>query len=208
MVIDLKQCVGCTGCTVSCKAEHSLPPGMLWARVLFKESGEYPAVQRSILPVLCNHCRDAACVKVCPTGATEKREDGLVTIDYSKCMGCRYCMMACPYGARHFNDKLRYFFPGQGPTPYEEIGYREQQVGVVMKCNFCQERIDKAAGNGQRPGVDRDATPACVNNCIGKARFFGDLDDPNSEVSQLIRVRNGLQLHQELGTDPSVYYLY
>ncbi len=207
MVIDLKRCLGCCGCAVACKAEHCLPPGILWARVLFRESGEYPAVQKSIVPVVCNHCKEAACVKVCPSGATQKRPDGLVTVDYLRCIGCRYCMMACPYGARHFYDREKPLFPGQGFTPYEEIGYRQFQPGVVMKCNFCQERIDEGLKAGLKPGVDREATPACVKSCIGKARFFGDIEDPESEVSQIISTRQGRQLHPEFGTDPSVYYV-
>ncbi len=207
MVIDLARCVGCCGCTVTCKVEHFLPPGMLWARVLFKESGEYPAVQRKIMPILCNHCRDAACVRVCPTGATQKRADGLVTIDDSQCIGCRYCMMACPYGSRHFYDKMRCQFPEHGLTPYESRGYAEHQVGVVMKCNFCQERIDSGLEKGLKPGIHREATPACVNSCIGQARHFGDLDDYASEVSELIRVKRANQMHPEFATDPSVYYI-
>lgn len=207
MVIDLARCVGCTGCTVTCKVEHCLPPGMLWARVLFKESGEYPAVHRTVLPVLCNHCRDAACVRVCPSGATRKREDGLVTIDYSQCIGCRYCMMACPYGARSFYDRENPQSPGYGLTPYEAIGYPKYQPGTAMKCDFCRERIDEGIRQGLKPGVDREATPACANSCIGLARFFGDLDDPESEVSRLIRTRQGWQLHAEFGTDPGVFYL-
>ena len=158
--------------------------------------------------MLCNHCREAACVKVCPSGATKQREDGLVIVDYSQCIGCRYCMMACPYGARYFYDRERPLFPGHGLTPYEEIGYRQYQTGVAMKCDFCRERIDRGLNQGLKPGIDREATPACVNSCIGKSRHFGDLDDPDSEVSRLMRTRQGRQLHSEFGTEPGVYYLY
>lgn len=207
MVIDLQRCIGCYGCMIACKAEHFLPPGIFWSRVLIKEYGKYPSVVKTVVPVLCNHCQDAACVNVCPTGATTKREDGIVTVDYNKCIGCRYCMMACPYGSRSFYDSQKEYFPGQGLTPYEQLGYKQYQTGVVMKCTFCQERIDAGIKKGLKPGVDREATPACVTNCMAKARYFGDLDDPDSEVSRLIREKHGHQLHVEFGTDPSVYYL-
>ncbi len=207
MVIDLQRCIGCYGCMISCKAEHFLPPGIFWARVLMREEGKYPSVRKIMLPVLCNHCKEAACVKVCPTGATTRRDDGIVTVDYNKCVGCRYCMMACPYGSRSFYDSVKEYFPGQGLTPYEEHGYRQYQTGVVMKCTFCQERIDAGTKKGLKPGVDREATPACVTNCMAKARYFGDLDDPDSEVSRLIREKRGYPLHPEFGTEPSVYYL-
>ncbi|MDZ4247329.1 MAG: 4Fe-4S dicluster domain-containing protein, partial [Dehalococcoidia bacterium] len=112
MVLDLNKCVACLGCMVSCKMEHLLPPGMSWCRVLVKEQGTYPSVGKTFQPIVCNHCKDAACVQVCPTGATNKREDGIVVVDYDKCVGCRYCMMACPYGARYFNAKRERYFPG------------------------------------------------------------------------------------------------
>ena len=207
MVIDLSRCIACCSCMAACKAEHSWPPAFTGCRVLIKEFGSYPAVTRTVMPILCNHCKDAACVEVCPTGATSKRADGLVMVDSDKCMGCRYCMMACPYGSRSFLSTITSYFPGQGVTPQEAIGYQQLQTGVVIKCDFCQKKIDEGLKRGLKPGVAREATPSCVINCMGNARFFGDLDDPNSEVSQLIGARRGSQLHVEFGTDPSVYYL-
>ncbi|MDP2719233.1 MAG: 4Fe-4S dicluster domain-containing protein [Dehalococcoidia bacterium] len=207
MVIDLSKCMGCCGCMMACKVEHTTPPGVSWVRVLNRENGKYPAVSRTIMPVQCNHCKDAACVKVCPTGATSKREDGIVEIDSDKCVGCRYCMMACPFGSRYYYDSEKYYFPGNGPTPFEEIGCRDMQTGVVMKCNFCLEKLEAGVKKGLKPGVDREATPSCVNNCMTKARYFGDLEDPDSEVSQLIRANRGRQVHPEYGTDPSIYYI-
>lgn len=210
MVIDLQRCIGCWACTIACKQEHFLPPGVLWNRVLIGESGKYPAVRKEMYPVLCNHCREAACVQACPTGATYHREDGLVLVDYNKCMGCRYCVIACPYQQRTFyaDDKKEYF-PGQGLTPFEELGRKlyPLQKGTVVKCTFCVERIDEGQRRGLKPGIDREATPACVNACPTKARVFGDLDDPWSEISTLIKEKRGSQFHPEFGTDPSVYYL-
>jgi len=195
MVIDLKRCIGCYGCQLACKAEHGTPPGVYYARVLKQEEGQYPTVRQLFLPVLCNHCEDPPCVDACPTGASFKwEEDGIVDIDHDRCVGCRACMMACPYTNRYFNDQPPHYFP-QGMTPYEEARTQRHQQNVVMKCNFCRDRV--------RAGK----LPACVANCPTIARYFGDLDDPLSEVSVLIKERGGFTLHPEIGTGPSVYYL-
>ena len=210
MIIDLQKCIGCYSCMISCKQEHFLPPGVFWNRIIVGEAGTYPAVSKQMYPVLCNHCTEAACVKACPTRATTRREDGIVTIDYTKCVGCRYCLIACPYQQRTFYaDGDKEYYPGQGLTEYEVIG-RELyplEKGTVMKCNFCVERIDDGIKKGLRPGIDREATPACVIACPTEARVFGDLDNPNSEVSRKLLEEKGVQLHPEYGTDPSVYYI-
>ncbi len=210
MVIDLRRCIGCYSCAISCKQEHFLPPGMFWNRVLINETGNYPTVTKQIYPVGCNHCKEAICVKVCPTRATTRREDGIVIIDADKCVGCRYCVVACPYQQRTFHaDGKKEYFPGQGLTEYEAIGKElyPLEKGTVVKCNFCAERIEKGIEKGLEPGKDREATPACVINCPTKSRYFGDLDDPSSEVSTLIKEKRGVQLHPEYGTDPSIYYI-
>jgi len=210
MVIDLRRCVGCYSCMVACKQEHFLPPETFWNRLLVGETGKYPAVTKQLYPVLCNHCKEAACMKVCPTGATTRRDDGIVAVNYDECVGCRYCVIACPYQQRtYYADGSKEYFPGQGLTEYEIIGKQlyPLQPGTVVKCNFCRERVDAGLEKGLKPGIDREATPACVITCPAKARTFGDLDDPTSEVSRLIRERKGFQLHPEFGTDPSVYYL-
>ncbi len=207
MIIDLKKCIGCYGCQVFCKAENATPPGVLWSRVLFYESGNYPHARRMPLPMLCMQCREPACVDVCPTGASKKRPDGIVTVDSRKCTGCLNCMMACPYGARSLlaEDRPGYF-PGQGTTPYENAGYSRHEKGVVGKCDFCLSSIEK--------GLE----PACVRDCMARARYFGDLDDPNSKVSQLIRDLGGFQVYPgappgapvpgaKPQMDPAVYYL-
>jgi len=196
MVIDLKRCVGCNACAMACKVENFTPPGVFFTRVLTKEYGDYPATRKEFWPILCNNCSEPMCVKACPTGATVQREDGIVEIDYDKCVGCRYCMMACPYRVRFFFSRRQPYFDN-GPTPYEILGeeYKDYQTGTVMKCDFCLHRVEQ--------GLE----PACVRTCIAKARYFGDLNDPESEVSRLIRSRGGEQLLREKGTDPSVYYL-
>lgn len=142
------------------------------------------------VPVLCNHCENPACVAVCPTKATFKRDDGIVAMDYHRCIGCRYCMAACPYGARSFNWK--------DPRPYIKeinINFPTRTKGVVEKCSFCDERLAK----GQMP--------ACVEACRGKGLFFGDLNNEDSEVRKLIGTRFVLQRKPELGTRPKVFYL-
>lgn len=210
MVIDLQRCIGCYACMVSCKQEHFLPPNVFWNRVITSETGKFPTVSKQTYPVLCNHCKEAPCMKVCPTGATTIREDGIVTVDYDKCVGCRYCVIACPYQNRTaYTDGKKEYFPGQGLTELEVIGKElyPLQPGTTVKCNFCVERIDEGLKKGLKPGLDREATPACVNTCPTKARIFGDLDDPSSEVSKVIKEKKGFPLHPEYGTEPSVYYI-
>ena len=200
MVIDLKRCYGCYSCSMACKVKNHTPPGVFWARVLKGETGKFPNVVRQALPVLCMHCEEPSCLEVCPTGATRKQEDGIVVVDKDKCMGCKYCIMACPYGARYTVEKWESYFPDGLPlSPYEEFAKREWEeksgVGVATKCDFCRDRIAEG----------RD--PACVEACPAKARTFGDLDDPDSEVSFLIKRYRGEVLNPELGNRPKVYYL-
>ncbi len=210
MAIELKRCIGCNACVLACKAEHFLPPRMFWNRVLIGEKGKYPQVTKLIYSVRCNHCADPKCVKVCPTGATQQREDGIVWIDETKCVGCRYCMVACPYQMRTmYEDADSQYFPGQELTEHEKIGkvLYPHAPGVVQKCVFCKERIDSGKALGLTPGVDRDATPACVIVCPTKAIHFGDLDDPNSEINQVIKEKHGHAFHPEFDTQPSISYI-
>ena len=212
MVIDLKKCVGCQTCTVSCKVDNFVPPGIFWNDVYDYEVGEYPNVRRFFLPVPCMQCKNPPCKDVCPTGATIQREDGIIYVDYDICLGCGYCEVACPYRARSVYKKQAYYY-GEETTTHEKFtpelraSYQRHKTGTASKCTFCLSKIDEATGKGLESGVDAEATPTCVNSCITKARYFGDLDDPNSEVSRLIRERGGFRLLEELGTDPSVYYL-
>ncbi|MFC1965233.1 4Fe-4S dicluster domain-containing protein [Chloroflexota bacterium] len=212
MVLDLRKCIGCMSCFIACKVENYIPAGVQWTRVRDFEVGKYPNVRRNFLPIQCMHCKDAVCVEVCPTGATTQREDGIIVVDYDKCMGCGACVIACPYEARELYEHDRYYFDGQ-PIPTEQFPYelrydhQKHRVGTATKCSLCKHRIDEGLKKSLKPGTDVEATPACVVMCPVKARYFGDLDDPDSEVSRLIKDRDGFQLLKELGTDPSIYYL-
>jgi len=205
MVIDLFRCIGCHACTYACKVENRTRKGVFWTLVYDYEVGKYPNVIRSFLPTLCMHCENAPCEQVCPSGATYRRNDGIVAVDPNKCIGCEACVVTCPYNARFKNPKDNYF--SQDVYPKDERSVLGQP-GVVEKCNFCKDRIDWGMAHGLTPGMDWNANPACVNACPVNARTFGDLDDPNSEISsRLISNPSAEVMHRELGTRPSVYYI-
>jgi molybdopterin-containing oxidoreductase family iron-sulfur binding subunit len=211
MVIDLRKCVGCFGCTVACKSENVSPPGVIYRKVYEEEFGRYPNVGRKFLPRPCMHCDSAPCVNVCPVKATRREEDGIVTIDYEKCIGCKYCIVACPYGARSFDEGK--FYTERTPQlqeyekrpnfEYERKYTRRKRVlpiggspiGNARKCHFCRHRINKGL------------LPACVTTCIGKATFFGDLNDKESLVAKLSARANASVLYPHYNTKPNVYYL-
>ena len=176
IAIDLDRCVGCNSCTVSCIQEHDLPLDTFFNEVYrVGPNGKFPELELYFLPLMCQQCKDPACVKVCPTGASYKREDGIVLIDHEKCVGCQYCVFACPYGARTFLPK----------------------EGLVIKCDLCAKRIE--AGK----------IPICVETCPAQARYFGDIDDPNSEISQVTRKagNNAHVLRPSAGTKPSSSFI-
>jgi phenylacetyl-CoA:acceptor oxidoreductase subunit 1 len=206
MVADLNRCVGCQTCTAACRHANATPPGVQWRRVLDMEFGTYPDVQRAFVPTGCQHCDDPPCAKVCPTTATRKRPDGIVTIDYDLCIGCAYCSVACPYDAR--SRTLKPTFAYGRPTDDEATRRNDARIGVATKCTFCVDRIDDGLASGRKPGVDPEATPACVNSCIASALAFGDIDDPESNVSTLLAENRHFRMHEELGTGPSFYYLW
>lgn len=201
MVINTKRCISCHTCEIACKSANNVPQGIFWNRTMTQggdslegPSGEYPHNSLKSITISCQHCENPACVKVCPVGATYKdAQTGIVRQDYDKCIGCRMCMAACPYtGVRSFNwDDPSYaldFATGDIDVP-------THQKHTVEKCTFCYQRLA------------REDIPACMVSCPGSARFWGDLDDPDSEVSQLIASREYKQLLPEEGTKPSVYYL-
>lgn len=205
MVIDQGACIGCNYCTYGCIAANDVRPDVPWNVVNVQAE---LAEGKVYVPRPCMHCEHPPCVAVCPVKATYQRPDGLVVMDYDRCIGCRYCMVACPYEARHFNWE-----PWTGENLYvpafgvPDAGIARRARGVVEKCTFCIQRIDRGLERGLVPGVDREATPACVVECPVEARFFGDLNDPNSKVSQLLATRPHIRLRDDLGTSPRVYYL-
>lgn len=200
-VIDTQRCIGCHTCAVGCRMENNLPKNMWWNRVLTDggenmdtPEGVFPEITMSYVPLACQHCENPACVKVCPVGATYKDEKtGVVRQDYDKCIGCRMCMSACPYtGVRSFNwEEPQY-------TIDFSIGGADvaaHQKHVVEKCTMCWHRLAKGE------------EPTCIRLCPERARFWGDFDDPDSEVSKLIQEREYKRLLEDRGTNPSVYYL-
>jgi molybdopterin-containing oxidoreductase family iron-sulfur binding subunit len=196
MVIDLSRCIGCTACAVACKIHNNVPRNIFWSRVLFEETGAFPNYRIEATPVLCMHCDNPACVRACPTGASFKREDGIVCIDRDRCIGCRSCMVSCPYGARQFMaGGVETYYPGQRTTIPEARQKAEFLTGVVSKCEFCASRLQEGL------------KPACVGTCPTRARHFGDLDDPEDPIHRLIFQGRGRGMHEEAGTRPSVYYL-
>ena len=195
LVIDLNVCVGCHACVTSCKQWNTSgtagaltdlnpydadPNGTFFNRVQTFEVGEFPNTQTVHFPKSCLHCEDPPCVPVCPTGASYKRaQDGIVLVDYDKCIGCKYCSWACPYGAREYDEGRK----------------------VMTKCTLCVDRVTDA----KLPEAERK--PACVLACPSNARLFGDIHDPESVVSKAITERAGYQLMPEWGTRPSNHYL-
>ena len=200
MAIDLKKCMGCQTCATACKLSNNLPIGNWWNVVktdggdtIDTAKGEYPNCSLQHYPVACQHCEKPACVEVCPTGATWRDEEtGIVMQDPEICIGCQSCMMACPYQVRVYNDGdpdwVLDFSVGRTDA-FQHV------ANTVEKCTFCKNLVDE--------GED----PMCVQACVGFARTFGDLDDPESEISKLIASREVEQLLAEQGTNPSVYYL-
>jgi Fe-S-cluster-containing dehydrogenase component len=203
MVIDQSKCTGCGYCTLACRAHNDVSPDISWNQVIQVEdvNGKDVFISRP-----CMQCAKAPCVDVCMVKASYYRSDGIVMMDYDKCIGCRYCEAACPYNARAFNWKA-FTEPNPAVPEWGQPEVERRGRGVVEKCSFCYQRIDRGLELGLTPGVDPGATPACVVACPVGARTFGDLKDHESNVSKLLREKVSYQLRIDLGTSPRVYYL-
>jgi molybdopterin-containing oxidoreductase family iron-sulfur binding subunit len=206
MTVDVHACTrdqGCTKCIDACHFVHNVPDfgnrkdevKWIWTepyeRTFPSQQHQFAAegVKEKPVLVLCNHCDNPPCVRVCPTQATFRRDDGIVMMDYHRCIGCRYCIAACPYGSRSFNWR--------DPRTHIENLYENfptRTKGVVEKCNFCAERLV------------RGLPPACVEACPEKALAFGDLNDPASTVREVLRKNYTIRRKPELGTNPEVFY--
>ncbi len=218
MVIDQRKCVGCYACTIGCVAENKLPPGVVYRPVVTEETGEFPNISIKFTPRPCMQCDAPPCVPVCPVKATWKRPDGIVAIDYDKCIGCRYCLTACPYGARTSDFGLRYTDAnggaqaespatlGEGAAAWEAKpsheyakhwirDHHQSPAGNARKCHFCLHRLEVGE------------LPMCVTTCIGRATYFGDHKDADALVTELIARHNVHTLLMHKGTAPRVYYI-
>lgn len=220
MVINLHKCVGCSACQIACKNENNVAEGMFWSWHMNRTTGTFPNVKYEYVPTLCNHCEEAACVKACPTGAMYKDENGLTLHHPDKCIGCKSCMQACPYGVINFNkkepheywrnntplikditataketaaqtgEKIPYYNPDRAKT-YEGI----RSKGIVEKCTLCDHRLKE----GEQP--------YCVTSCPADARLVGDLDNPNDPIHAMLANYKASVLRPEKGTKPKVFYL-
>lgn len=222
MVIDLDKCTACQACTIACQAENNVPfagpdetaldRSKHWHDVMveLEEEGEYPNFHVRFIPRPCMHCDDPPCVKVCPVGATYVDEDGIVRMNYQRCIGCRYCTTACPYTVRYYNWYAPEYQAGYDAYLNPNVPMRP--VGVVEKCTFCIHRLEQAKREAAAQGrelTDADVVllPACCEACPASARYFGDLDDPESTVSRLARSPRAFRFLEDLNTEPKVYYL-
>jgi molybdopterin-containing oxidoreductase family iron-sulfur binding subunit len=211
--LDLSHCIGCRRCAYACVKENnqSRDPQIQWIRVLRQRRDKGVSLEGAdpyynpekvpeegflYIPVQCQQCENPPCTKVCPVGATWKERDGIVVVDYDWCIGCRCCVSACPYGARHMNWGDPYLPPEELNADTHYLGNRPRPRGVIEKCTFCIQRVRKGR------------YPACVEICPVGARKFGNLLDPKSEIRYLLEHKRVFVLKAELKTEPKFFYFF
>lgn len=198
MLIDLTRCIGCGACVFACKQENGTASGIYWCTVRKGETGKYPSSKMVQIPYACMHCMNADCVSACPTGASYKAEDGRTMIDYDECIGCEMCLQACPYDVRQYTPpeaaEMNYWGNDSETTAFEDMKTKNRKTRVAQKCEMCPQLLAQ--------GLE----PACVQTCLTKCRVFGDLDDPESEISKKIVDLNAQRLLPDLNSDQNVFY--
>ncbi len=241
MVIDLQKCVGCGACALACKTENNTPnraggQSFNWADFIYKTEGKFPDVKYAALPVLCNHCNNAACVKVCPVKpkAMFKSENGITLHNDERCIGCRRCQKACPYSVRDLNkEDTAYSVISYNDRKKETHGFYRAKEELIPNCTSSGAEVAQKAGSTppyhtlysspeyesvRRKGVVEKCIlcahrvkdkkkPNCVVSCPSNARVFGDLDDANSAPAKLLKKYSSKRLKEEAGTEPNVFYV-
>lgn len=218
MAIDLEKCTACGTCAAVCKMENNVAfedpeeakkgRAITWLRLMNTVEGDYPEVKSKHVPMLCFQCNIPPCVRVCPVHATYRADDGIVGQIYPRCIGCRYCMAACPYTAKYFNWYAPKWEDTMPESRNPEVSLRPK--GVVEKCTFCYHRLQRGREQARaegRPFTEQDYQPACVQACPADAMVFGDLEDPRSPVKRLSKNSRATRFREDLGTEPKVFYL-
>lgn len=217
-LIDQKRCMGCRACLAACATENHFTPEAPWNVMVEYEVGTYPQVKKVYNTMGCMHCEQPSCKAACDSvgaKAISKNAFGVVLIDYDKCIGCGYCAAVCPYGVPQLNKQVAQLAPGKEKLGAESIDYADRhpthrkKANVAEKCTFCAHKLEQAVADGKvdRIGKDQAYTPSCDLVCPVQARMFGDMDDPNSEISKRIKATGAKQLKTKFGTGPQVYYV-